>query len=73
MSLIVKYDDDTYCEHCGENHEYFGISVLHEGTFWCVTCAEGVVPLSKVQVKEFELKELKERKKWLEKELKKLG
>ena len=61
-----------FCEHCGENHEEFGIQFNVDGTSWCLDCYNSDGHLSKEQYAEYWEKVRIAYKEYLKKKLEEL-
>ena len=73
MSLKVQYDNEPFCECCGERHTDFAASIEGGGTHWCVDCDHANNDLTDEEYKDICIMEREERRKWLEKRAKEVG
>jgi len=67
-NLLVSIDDAPMCEHCGENHEPFGITLqTGKGEIeWCIACMNCEVELTDKEWTELSAMERNEEIKWHE-------
>ena len=61
-----------FCEHCGENHEEFGLQFFDGGTHWCLDCFNSGNDISDEQYNAYIEEEKQAHLKYLEDKLKKL-
>ena len=69
---LVSYNDNPYCEHCGQNHSDFAATINLDGTNWCATCAEGAGYFNEEELEEICKKEKKGLKNHYKNKLKEL-
>lgn len=72
--IVVRIGIHPFCEHCGENHEDFGIEISDGTTSWCLDCYLSYTNnfLTKEDIKEIRSKFKELKKKHLLRELEEL-
>jgi hypothetical protein len=70
--LNIRYTALPFCEHCGENHEEFGVEIKDPtgGTSWCLNCFTSQYDLCKQDVTKIEKERKKKEKAYYKKKAK---